>query len=942
MADRRARCVLSTLILFFASTTPLAVAAPSEPAWSTIDWPSFLSRSDMVWEALPDRWDRGAFTGNGLMGAMNYVHDGELAWELGRADIVDRQPAREPMTAAPRLPLGFLVWRGCEPASGQMRLDLWNAQTNGSINTTAGQATAFQSWTHALRNVIGIAVTGKGCVGRFEIEPAVAVSDRARARHEQPQANAPVQLMAEGTRSYAMQSLVGGAHVIAIDSFADKEAHITFVTTAKGRSAKEARLQADHALDEAKRRGWDQLTREHQEFWHSYYPQSFVSLPDSQLESFYWLQVYKLASATRSDGPIVDTLGPWYHNTPWPGLWWNLNVQLTYWPLYTANRLSQAESLLNGLRRGQAQLRANAQPRPGMAIGRTSAQDLQSPLDLIDLEKATTPEAPREYSNLLWALHNVWMHYTHSMDEALHRQVVSMLEQAVAFSTSLLTLKEDGRLHLPLAVSPEYPHPSVDTNYDLSLFTWALQTLLLPQNQSLVSARKRTTWARTLSQLPPFAADETGLMIGRDTPLAQSHRHFSHLMMVYPLGLLSPDVAADRDLIERSLAHWIGKEGALEGYSFVAASAISSRLGRGDDAASFLSQLIRRFVRRNTMYMEAGPVIETPLAAAQAIHEMLLHTRDEAVYVFPALPRAWKHVTFRDLRAPGAFLVSAERHDGQTTMVRVRSLKGGRLQLVLPADGHLQPVGPGHGRWRSLGPRKFELRLRRDETLSFASAGASAGGAPVAQEHSILNPFGSRQQNAWFEAEVASATAPKGKPVVTTITPAGIIPTWELLNLSVPTVFTDDGAEEVFWRHTSCDPCASEPVVATSAGKSTWVPLATSDGCFDFKKAFPTSSPKDTIAYLRTTIDSVTAADVTLQVGLNDQGRVWAWADAERPAPGNSVLVNTQGSTLGKNEARVQLKLHKGLNHLFIKTINQGGGWGTCIKRVGLSPAPSH
>ena len=42
--------------------------------------------------------------------------------------------------------------------------------------------------------------------------------------------------------------------------------------------------------------------------------------------------------------------------------------------------------------------------------------------------------------------------------------------------------------------------------------------------------------------------------------------------------------------------------------------------------------------------------------------------------------------------------------------------------------------------------------------------------------------------------------------------------------------------------------------------------------------------------------------------------------------------MNTGSSTLGKNETRVRVRLQKGLNHVFVKTINEGGGWGACVK----------
>ena len=41
-----------------------------------VDWGEFLSRSDMVWERGSDRWQDGAFTGNGMLGTMTYRKDG--------------------------------------------------------------------------------------------------------------------------------------------------------------------------------------------------------------------------------------------------------------------------------------------------------------------------------------------------------------------------------------------------------------------------------------------------------------------------------------------------------------------------------------------------------------------------------------------------------------------------------------------------------------------------------------------------------------------------------------------------------------------------------------------------------------------------------------------------------------------------------------------------
>ena len=91
-----------------------------------------------------------------------------------------------------------------------------------------------------------------------------------------------------------------------------------------------------------------------------------------------------------------------------------------------------------------------------------------------------------------------------------------------------------------------------------------------------------------LAQLAPYPTDANGFMIGADVPFAKSHRHYSHLLAVYPLYELTGDTPEERALIEKSLAHWVSFEGALQGYTFTGAASISAllRQGRGRAAAT--------------------------------------------------------------------------------------------------------------------------------------------------------------------------------------------------------------------------------------------------------------------------------------------------------------------------------------------------------------------
>ena len=55
---------------------------------------------------------------------------------------------------------------------------------------------------------------------------------------------------------------------------------------------------------------------------------------------------------------------------------------------------------------------------------------------------------------------------------------------------------------------------------------------------------------------------------------------------------------------------------------------------------------------------------------------MMLQSWGGKINVFPASPKKWKDVAFHNLRAQGAFLVSAKKVEGTTEFVSIKSLKG--------------------------------------------------------------------------------------------------------------------------------------------------------------------------------------------------------------------------------------------------------------------------
>ncbi|KEQ25900.1 glycosyl hydrolase family 95 catalytic domain-containing protein [Paenibacillus tyrfis] len=648
-----------------------------------LNWEQFMADNDMEWVVKPVSWDEGAFIGNGLIGAMIYGEENAkkrnvLRFVAGRTDVTATRTDRPGFR--PRVPVGELdlELEGMIYHPTSMRLDLWNAELRAVLTTTRGEV-RVRAFVHSEAEVMAVELeTTEGEEGarlawyaNSEVDPVLKYADGINTNQYIPEEEVDKTTGKDGMFFSIQRFAPDEGCVAAWKEMRASEGRrrIWYVSIANGHDEK-AKEQAAASVRNASESDFGTWVGAHRRWWHRYYRQSFVSLPDRRLESFYWIQMYKLASATRADRPLIDNQGPWLAPSPWPGIWFNMNVQMSYSPVYTANRLEIGESLVRTLDANKEHLIGNV-PEPfrhdSAGLGRSSSYDLKSEVD-------------DEVGNLAWICHNVWRHYRYAMDDEMLRNVLyPILQRSMNYYFHLLEEEEDGRLHLPPTISPEYGSfmrtRVRDCHYDLALIRWGCETLLAISERLGEADLLCWKWLHVLDRLAPLPVDETGLMIGRDTPLAYGHRHFSHLLAVFPLHLIGCDREEDRELIATSLRHWIGKEGDLRGFSVTGAASIAATLGWGNEALRLLQALLL-IVKPNTMYKEAGPVIETPLAGAEAIHDMLLQSWGGTIRIFPAVPDEWRDAAFHDLRAEGAFLVSAVRRDGITRFIRVRSLVG--------------------------------------------------------------------------------------------------------------------------------------------------------------------------------------------------------------------------------------------------------------------------
>lgn len=645
-----------------------------------------LQKYSIRFDSVINNYYAGGFVGNGLCGAMVYKEKGDtLCWELGRTDIVDHRE-------------GDVLYFKCRLPVGKLQLPMSGHKSNMLINLEKAEVTgkfgkvSWRCYMPACRNVLIVEWEGQDNLPDIGFQPAISQSPRLAFKgsiYQVPEGyvpNPPAIEYREGEYRICKQTLLGGGEYSTVWRVMEKKGKKKLILSiVYSQTSTNTEKEGIRNIEEVTAQSTAFLEKEHQEWWHNFYSRSFVSVGEDLFDSFYWTQLYKLGSATRSDRLPIDLMGPWYHNhTPWPAIWWNLNIQLTYSPLFAINHIELAEPLLNMLDEHVENLKKNVPEGfiNSAAIGRASSYDCLR-------------EVGQEHGLLMWTMLYYWKYcqYTHNF-ERMKTKFFPLMKLAVNYYRYLLTEGEDGYLHLPVSYSPEYGE-AADCNFELSLLRWGCSTLIKASEICQIEDTLVDESRRILQRLAPYPQDQDGLMIGKDVKLTYGHRHYSHLLMLYPLANLPLDVAENAELARRSILYWLSFKGGYQGYTYTGASSMSTLLGDGEKARSYLKVMLDRFLQPNSFYRESGPVFETPMSGLASFTEMLLLSQDSIIQVCPAIPQEWKNIHYKGLRAEGGFEVEVKRQNGITCEIKIHSLFGTPCLLKSDIPTHRMEVTGG-------------------------------------------------------------------------------------------------------------------------------------------------------------------------------------------------------------------------------------------------------
>ncbi len=674
-----------------------------------IDWPTFMAEQDLQWNRLPVDYFDGPFVGNGLFGAIVFKDDkvsNTLRFEIGRSDVYDHRDDGTPLGHARiRLPIGqiLLTPKGKITASS-MRMDLWNAELRGEIKTTEGVLT-FRCFVPRAEKVIIIQLSSEGNENQATcyFRPQQGDSQRYLVKRNKEKGlvykGNPLVTNKELDRyPVTEQTLLSGSdyattwkEIQTSRSDLEKWDRTILVTVANcfGDNTKTPYGSSQKAVDTLKEiegRSIQAMVLAHRTWWHAYYPKSYILVPDKKLEQFFWVQMYKLGSATRPEGPVIDLMGPWFKPSVWAALWMNLNVQLTYSTLGLTNHLDLEDPLYRLIERHQDQLIENVPEK-----FRADCSAVSNPVGYDEMKGnvfITDDPNSKQSMNLIvlpWLMQNFYVYNQRVGDEArLRTSIYPLMRRTFSVYLHILYVGKDGKYHIPLTYSDEYG-VAQNTSLNLALAKWGFTTLIECANRLNINDPLVPKWKHVLDNLAALPIDPaTGIMIGDNVPFIKSHRHYSHLFAVWPLHTLDVDrEPLMRPIVEQSINHFTSLEGDNCMFKYTGASSLWSSVGNGDQALAWLKRALVLLPRdsnkpvptvgENTLYSENGwPTFESPIAASRDILDMLLQDDDGRLKVFPALPSSWKDVVFYNLRAQGGKVVSAERKDGKTVWVDIQ------------------------------------------------------------------------------------------------------------------------------------------------------------------------------------------------------------------------------------------------------------------------------
>ncbi len=696
----------------------------------------------------PADWRAGAPVGNGDFGAMIYGYPDAMGFVLGKSDVWNRQNDDRSQFIGETFDAYRRTFfendeQGFENLRREARdgycAELPHLTTCGRLilHLDEGGAIAACTLRASLRKGRAALTWGGSGAGaevralvsrRFQVllieftregeSPQGETIHWELARPLLPRNPAPEASAEDGVCLLTQRFAAGGAYSVGVAALAGRctaTAHsgrfagtwqpgargsgALVLTIVSSEDAADMEAEARRRLARALQAGAAAIVEDHLRWWRRYWLRGLASVGSEAVERWYYRSLYLAGSTLEAGRQSPGLQGVWVGENvpPWNADFHsNVNIQCVYWGMFTNNRLDLVEPYLRHYHRTADAARRDAAryfrmrglrfPHGGSIGGNeTTHPDYQT--------LGTDPSASA------WVTQLFWQFYEYSHDRTFLGEVAYPLLRNVAlFFTDYLVWDEERRrwiiapsVHFE-ARGKSFRAWGQNSLYAQAMFRGAFQRAIAAAGVLGRDAALVQEWRARLEKLaPPPTAPEGYWKAWEDQePYYSDHNYLFPL--AFPAELVS-QWHGPREWYEQARRTWkhleesgqncfsgemgFGGQGLCELLRIGEIETAFERAHFPRDEDAFARNGAVRLWAPGIFQMDHGPGICRVLA------DMMLTGLAGVLHLFPGIP-AGVPARFHSLRAPGAFLVSAEKRTDAVDYVLVRALAGATLRLENP------------------------------------------------------------------------------------------------------------------------------------------------------------------------------------------------------------------------------------------------------------------
>jgi alpha-L-fucosidase 2 len=434
---------------------------------------------------------------------------------------------------------------------------------------------------------------------------------------------------------------------------------------------------------------------------------------DPYLEMLYFqFGRYLLISCSRTPGVPANLQGLWNPHIapPWSSNYtMNINAEENYWLAENTNLPEMHQSFLGFLENLEKTGRVTAQTfynMPGWVVHHNS--DIWAMTNPVGDFGSGKPSWANWPMGAAWASTHLWEHYLFTQDaNFLRAKAYPLMKGAAEFCLAFLIPDARGRLMTSPSTSPENmfltPTGYVgQTSYggtaDMAMIRELFLDVLAAEKVLKNDPAFAAQVSAALAKLLPYQIGAAGHLQEWYHDWADQdpkHRHQSHLYGLYPGTHVTLEGTPAIAAAARNTLEIKGDE--TTGWSKGWRINLWARLQDGEHAYKMYRELLKyvepdgvkvNYKRGGGTYpnlFDAHPPfqIDGNFGGAAAVAEMLVQSTPEAVYLLPAIPKAWASGSVSGLKTRGGYTLTMRWENSKVVSYSLTRPDGGKPKVFV-------------------------------------------------------------------------------------------------------------------------------------------------------------------------------------------------------------------------------------------------------------------